>query len=101
MKTSLTNRERSIARVCGLLSNEHRLRILLAITEFGEVDMNALREILMIDDVTIRHHLQKLRDFGLVASERSGRSLVFSSTRSGLGSMFRDLADLLEGPYKT
>ncbi len=59
-----------------MLSEAARLRIIRALIK-GPQNVSALVEATGLDQPRVSHHLAKMRMAGLVARERSGRSLVY------------------------
>jgi ArsR family transcriptional regulator len=65
------------ARLLRLLGNEARLRIVLRVGE-GEVSVADLEAELGVRQPNLSQHLAELRDAGLLASRRDGRSVLYS-----------------------
>jgi DNA-binding transcriptional ArsR family regulator len=67
------------ARLLRLLGNEARLRIMLRVGE-GEVSVADLEAELGVRQPNLSQHLAELRDAGLLASRRDGRTVLYSLT---------------------
>jgi DNA-binding transcriptional ArsR family regulator len=65
------------ARLLRLLGNEARLRIVLRIGE-GEVSVADLEAELGVRQPNLSQHLAELREAGLLASRRDGRTVLYS-----------------------
>ena len=76
------------ASLFGLLSDETRLRMLLALANGnGGVHVGGLAEALSVSQTAVSQHLQRLRLSGVVTHRREGRN-VFYALAQGLA---RDL----------
>ena len=62
-----------LAQVFKLLSDESRLKILLALAEDGELHVTALCDLLEQTQPAVSHHLTLLRMAGLVGFRRHGK----------------------------
>lgn len=80
---------RGLAEVFKLLADESRLKILLALSQEGELHVSALCELLGQSQPAVSHHLTLLRMAGLVGYRRDGKH-NFYRVESGL------ISDLLE-----
>lgn len=69
----LDNALKDLAKVCKLLSDETRLRVLLYLTQQGELHVRALCEMLGQSQPAVSHHLALLRMAGLIESRRDGK----------------------------
>jgi len=78
-----------LTQVFKLLSDESRLKILLALAQDGELHVSALCELLGQQQPAVSHHLTLLRMTGLVGFRREGKH-NFYRLESGL---VRDLLD--------
>jgi ArsR family transcriptional regulator, arsenate/arsenite/antimonite-responsive transcriptional repressor len=78
-----------LTQVFKLLSDESRLKILLALAQDGELHVSALCELLGQQQPAVSHHLTLLRMLGLVGYRRAGKH-NFYRIESGL------VRDLLE-----
>lgn len=65
---------RGLTGVFRQLSDESRLKILLALAEEGEMHVSALCELLNQTQPGVSHHLTLLRMTGLVAYRRAGKN---------------------------
>ena len=67
------------ARLFGLLSNETRLRVLLALAEGDEhVAVEGLAKALGVSQSALSYHLQQLRLGGAVTCHREGNTLFYA-----------------------
>ena len=78
-----------LTQVFKLLSDESRLKILLALAEDGEMHVSALCNLLGQQQPAVSHHLTLLRMTGLVGYRREGKHNYYR-LESGL---VRDLLD--------
>lgn len=62
-----------LAQTFRLLSDESRLRILLALAQNGEMHVTALCDMLAQSQPAVSHHLTLLRTAGLVGYRRAGK----------------------------
>lgn len=67
---------RDALRVCGALSDGHRLRLLFAVRH-GERCVCQLIELLGLSPSTVSKHLSILRDAGLLDSRKEGRWVYY------------------------
>jgi ArsR family transcriptional regulator len=83
-----------LTQVFKLLSDESRLKILLAVAEYGEMNVSSLCEMLGQSQPAVSHHLTLLRMVGLVGFRREGKHnfyrLESSMVRDLLESFFND-----------
>ena len=63
----------SLTQTFKLLADENRLRILLALSREGEINVSALCAILGQSQPAVSHHLTLLRMAGLVGFRRNGK----------------------------
>ena len=78
-----------LAQVFKLLADESRLKILLALSQEGELHVSALCDLLDQSQPAVSHHLTLLRMAGLVGYRRDGKHNYYR-VESGL------ISDLLE-----
>jgi DNA-binding transcriptional ArsR family regulator len=64
-----------MAAVFGTLASPARLRILFHLAALGDLSSAQLERLLRIPQSTLSEHLKKLREAGLVLSERDDRSM--------------------------
>jgi ArsR family transcriptional regulator len=64
---------RDLGRLCRLLSDETRLRVLYLLTRQGEMHVRALCDTLEQSQPAVSHHLALLRGDGLIESRREGK----------------------------
>jgi DNA-binding transcriptional ArsR family regulator len=77
---------KELAETFRAVGHEVRIRIVeeLAHGEHGELDVHTLVSILDVPQPTVSQHLSVLRHARLVKQRRSGRSMYYSLTNSGL-----------------
>jgi ArsR family transcriptional regulator len=80
---------RRLSEVFKLLADEHRLKILLALAQDGEMHVSAICELLGQSQPAVSHHLSLMRARDLVGYRRDGKH-NFYYVHSGL------IRDLLE-----
>jgi len=61
-----------------LLSDPHRLKIIYALVEGGEMCVGAIAELVGTSESATSHQLRNLRLAGLVRSRRHGREIFYS-----------------------
>ena len=71
---AMAARAEDVAALLGRLSNPGRLRILCALID-GPCTVTALAEQLQMPQPTVSQHLGRLREAGLVASDREGHTI--------------------------
>lgn len=86
--------------VCSVLGHEVRLRLVQRL--FGNASGCTVAELQQaasgIDEVTVRHHLQKLVAAGLVAEERQGRQKFYTLNSREASALIYQLSLLLWYP---
>jgi ArsR family transcriptional regulator len=68
---------RRLSKVFWLLADENRLKILLALSQEGEMNVKALTERLGQSQPAVSHHLSQMRDV-LVSCRRAGKNNYYS-----------------------
>ncbi|MDF3139970.1 MULTISPECIES: metalloregulator ArsR/SmtB family transcription factor [unclassified Streptomyces] len=85
-----------MAVVLKALSDPVRLRIasIVACCEVGEICMGDIAAEFDVSGPTISHHLRKLREAGVLASERRATEVYYSVRPERLGTVMGQLASL-------
>jgi len=89
---SLLDRTEDANRICRVLANHTRLKILCFVAN-GEKTVNEIRTFTREQQPTVSQQLARLRNYGLVVSRREGKT-VFYKLRS---SRTRGILECLEG----
>jgi ArsR family transcriptional regulator len=66
------------------LADEHRLRILFLLAEYGEMNVTAIGEQLGQSQPAVSHHLTQLRTAGLIEFRRDGKYNYYAINPTGL-----------------
>jgi ArsR family transcriptional regulator len=77
------------AQLFKLLGDEHRLRLLLALAERGEVSVSGLCRELALSQSAVSHHLILLRTAGAVECRQQGKQHLYRITSEPLREMLR------------
>src|SRR5260370_9979480 len=89
---SILNRLKDVLK---MLADEHRLKIVLALSRDGEVNVTALCRVVGQSQPAVSHHLTLMRMVGLVGFRRDGKHNYYYLASSYV----RDLLDeLFAGP---
>ncbi|MBI2355877.1 MAG: winged helix-turn-helix transcriptional regulator [Candidatus Doudnabacteria bacterium] len=72
------------ARLLELAGNPTRIRILCVLYERGEVCVSDIAKSLNMSIASISHHLQIMKDNGLVEDERMGNSICYKPVKNEL-----------------
>ncbi len=85
--------ERQALAAFAALGQEHRLRVVRALVAAGPdgVAAGALADAVGIAGNTLSFHLKELSHAGLVASQREGRSVIYTAAYAGLSDLIRFL----------
>ena len=76
---------KDVVKLCKLLADETRLRILYYLTQSHELHVRALCELLGESQPAVSHHLALLRHGGIIAPRRQGKNNFYSLTETGTG----------------
>ena len=68
---------RNIAKVYTALGDEHRQRILLTFEKGEQLNVGQIVEVSTLSRTAVAHHLRKLRDAGVLLSEKRGKEVYF------------------------
>ena len=77
---ALSDRASEAADVLGHLANEKRLLLMCHLATNGECHAGALGDRLDLSQAALSQHLSRLRDAGLVTSDRRGRNVYYRVT---------------------
>jgi ArsR family transcriptional regulator len=66
---------------CKTLGDETRQRILRMLADEGEMNVSDIVAAFEVSQPTISHHLNILRQFGLVASRKEGKQVFYTLNR--------------------
>lgn len=76
--------KQSVLRMCKLLSDPTRLRIVYYLTREAELNVTQICRRVVQSQPAVSHHLALMRTLGLVASRRSGRQIFYSLRNEGV-----------------
>ena len=79
-----------LVNVLKALSDEGRIRIVMAIAEAGELCVCQVVGLLELAPSTVSKHLSILKQAGLIKSRKKGRWVYYSFTNDGSGVVVRD-----------
>lgn len=77
-----------LAELFSALSDASRVRILAVLVQ-GEMNVNALAEIVEISESAVSHHLRHLRLMRLVRTRKDGRHVFYTLDDNHVGDLFR------------
>ncbi len=80
----------ALAQVFKLLADESRLKILLALSQDGELNVTSLCELLGQTQPAVSHHLTLLRMAGLVGYRRDGKHNYYRIESGLVGNLLED-----------
>ena len=87
-----------LVKVFGLLADESRMKILMALAQDGEVNVSALVEMLKSSQPAVSHHLTLMRMANLVSYRREGKNnyyrLECGQIRDLLEQVFADCGNI-------
>lgn len=92
MKTAF----RRLGELARALSEPNRMTILENLCVGGEQSVTELRHGCEVDLSVVSRHLARLREAGLVKSDRRGRSAFYTANPKALAKTLRELADALD-----
>lgn len=85
--------KQSVLRMCKLLSDPTRLRIVYYLTREAELNVTQICRRVVQSQPAVSHHLALMRTLGLVVSRRSGRQIFYSlrndSVQESMTQLFR------------
>lgn len=84
MQTVLTSDLAHRARVLELAGNPTRIRILCALYDHGKMCVSDIAHSLNMSVASISHHLQMMKDNGLVETERMGNNICYKPIKNAL-----------------
>jgi DNA-binding transcriptional ArsR family regulator len=79
------------ARLLELAGNPTRIRILCVLFERGEACVSDIAESLKMSVASVSHHLQLMRDNGLLEAERMGNNICYKPVKSELVNKLKKL----------
>lgn len=77
------------ARLLELAGNPTRIRILCVLYEKGEVCVSDIAKSLKMSVASISHHLQMMKDNGLVEDKRMGNNICYKPVKSELNNKLK------------
>ena len=90
---------KEFAELLGAFAHPHRTRIIIELRS-GEMDVNALQELLGISHSGVSQNLSVLRAHHIVKERRDGRHVHYSLTRPDLADWLIQGLMFLEAEYK-
>lgn len=90
----LNNIEHAI-RICRMLSNDARLKILCFLAD-GEKSVSQLKALTKLQQPNVSQQLARLRDDGLVGSRRDGKMMYYTLKHPGMRVVLECLACVAE-----
>lgn len=82
--------DEKVSSLMGALSSPTRIRALFALVEFGEMSAGGLAEEIRMSRSATSHQLRLLRNLGLVARRREGRSCIYALADEHLEVLLRE-----------
>lgn len=79
------------ARLLELAGNPTRIRILCVLYEQGEVCVSDIASSLNMSIASISHHLQMMKDNGLVEDKRMGNNICYKPVKSELNNKLKKI----------
>ena len=67
-----------VADLLKILAHATRMRIVLILSKQGQVSVSAIQTQLRIEQSLVSHHLVKMKDKGILNSERRGKEVYYS-----------------------
>jgi DNA-binding transcriptional ArsR family regulator len=89
-----------LSDILKLMGDEQRLKILLALSERGEMNVGALKDLLGQSQPAVSHHLTLLRAHELVAFRRDGKHNYYYLNSDGIRDLFEYLCGANGGGQK-
>lgn len=86
------------ARLLKTLANERRLLVLCKLATVGEASVGALADAVGLSQSALSQHLSLMREEGLVAFRRDGRTLHYSIADPATSHLLATLKDIYCGP---
>ncbi|OWK46899.1 Transcriptional regulator [Fimbriiglobus ruber] len=82
---------RKLTDVLKSIADENRLRILLMLAESGEMNVSAIGDALGQSQPAVSHHLNQLRNAGLIEFRRDGKFNFYALNPTGLHELIDQL----------
>lgn len=95
---ALSDRATEAADVLGHLANEKRLLLMCHLATNGECHAGALGDRLDMSQAALSQHLSRLREAGLVSSDRRGRNVYYRVTDRRAARLLVALRDIYAAP---
>jgi len=92
--------EKDLVQIFKLLSDETRLRILLALAREGELHVSAICGLMGQSQPAVSHHLALLRVAGLIEARRDGKHNFYSVRRTPFYRLIEALFESMSGGEK-
>lgn len=89
-----------LAELFGLLSNQHRVRIVEELSRRGEMDVSSLEKELGISHSAVSQHLTLLRAHRIVTERREGRHVYYWLTQQRLAGWILDGLEFLQKEFE-
>ena len=87
------NLEKELVKLCTLLSNKSRMRVLMVLMKNGTMNVSELCKHLQAAQPGVSHHLKLLREAGILSRKQSGRHNYYSVEPSPFLNIFEHLFD--------
>ena len=71
---------KTISLICKALSDQNRLRVVMALMTYDELCACQITEFLQISGATVSRHLGLLANAGIVSSRKEGRWVIFCAS---------------------
>lgn len=95
---ALSDRANEAADVLGHLANEKRLLVMCHLATNGECHAGALGDRFDMSQAALSQHLSRLREAGLVTSDRRGRHVYYRVTDRRAARLLLALRDIYAAP---
>ena len=83
-----------VADILRTLANERRLMILCKLVEWGEANVTTLTEAVGLSQSALSQHLAKMRDEGIVATQRESQTIWYRIADPRIEQLFATLYSL-------
>ncbi len=84
MNDIITNKNDWNVKLEDVLSSKGRIRILMLVARYGELNISAISKKLSLNHSAVRTHLQYLTKFGLLKEKNFGRIKIFQFQESNI-----------------
>jgi len=89
----------TLSRTFSALADANRRKI-LDLLKAGELSVSGIAEHFSVTLPTLSHHLEVLREVGLVSGRRDGREIIYSLNMSVVEEIAESVADFLDAKKK-